>query len=202
MLPIVGWGAGRSICRFGRWHRFLGYALIIAALLAVPGCAGNPEGTAGKPDETVIDWNSPRMRKIEKEWQSVWDAYGKLRGAAMKVRYVETVELVVRLLQSRLSRQSVRHLADTADILPIHADDRSPFANEVLAFLVKALVKSGDRESLVGLLSKRCPSRIEIPELIEFYLAFRGKTLKDPILILGLRCWPWARSANGPEKSP
>ena len=54
---------------FVRWHRFLGHSLIIASLSALQGCAGNQEGTAWKQDETVIDWNSPRMREIEKEWQ-------------------------------------------------------------------------------------------------------------------------------------
>ncbi len=46
-------------------------------------------------------------------------------------------------------------------------------------------MESGDRESLGGLLSKRCPSQIDWPETLEFYLAFRGWRIKDPIFILG-----------------
>ena len=172
------------MCGSVRWRCFLGRSLIIAAFLAVPGCAGNPDETAWEQDNTVIDWNSPRMREVEKEWQPLWDAYGEVRGGS-KDRYIQTVKSVDRLLQKRLSRQSLRQLAATADRLPTRADDRSPFSDEVLAFLVKSFVESGDREALVGLLSRRCPSRIDWPELIEFYLAFRGKKLKAPILILG-----------------
>jgi len=166
-------------------HRFLGRSFVIVSLAALQGCTGNQGGTTGKQDETAIDWNSRRMGEVEKEWQSLWDAYHKDSRPDSKVRYFETVMSVDRLLQKRLSRQSLRQLAAAADRVPTHADDRSRFVNEVLAFMVKAFVESGDRESLVGLLSKRCPSRVEGPELVEYRLAFRGTKLEDPILILG-----------------
>ena len=125
------------------------------------------------------------MGEIEREWQSLWDAYGRIRGPGSKIRWYETVKTVDRLFAKRLSAQRLRHLAASAEVLPVKDDVRSQFANELLAYMVKAFVGLGDRESLVGLLSKRCPSRIEGPELIEFWLAFRGERLEDPILILG-----------------
>jgi hypothetical protein len=161
-----------------RQHRSLRSTLIIVILAALNGCAANQP-------ETAIDWNSPAMREIEHEWQSLWDAYGKVKLRESKAKYVELVASVDRLFWKRLSAQRLRHLAATAETLPVLADDRSQFDNELLAFMVKALVKLGDRESLVELLSKRCTSRIDWPELLEFTLTFRGKELKDPILILG-----------------
>ena len=54
--------------------------------------------------------------------------------------------------------------------------------------MVRAFAKSGDREGLVTLLSRRFPNGTIVPyELIEFYLACSGKkTLKDRFLF-------WAR---------
>jgi hypothetical protein len=127
-----------------------------------------------------MDWNSPQMREVEKEWHRVWDAHAKIRD-----KNVEAERAVDRFMEKRISPQNVRHLAATADFLPAHAGDRSRFENEMLAFLVKAFVKSGDRDSLVGLLSKRCESHIDGPELIEFSLIRHGQKLTDPILILG-----------------
>jgi hypothetical protein len=88
-------------------------------------------------------------------------------------------------LEKRISPQNRRHLAATVHVLRTKTDDRSHFENEALAFLVKAFVASGDRKSLVRLLSKRCENRIDGPELIEFWLTFHGQKLKDPILVLG-----------------
>jgi hypothetical protein len=52
-----------------RWRDPVGCALIIASLGAIHGCAGNQGGTSTREDETVLDWNSPQMREVEKEWQ-------------------------------------------------------------------------------------------------------------------------------------
>ena len=115
----------------------------------------------------------------------VRDASNKLTEPDGKTRYGQALRAIDRLMAKRLSRQDVAQLAATSDKLAARDKDRSQFENEVLAFLVKEFVKAGDRESLVGLLSKRCPSRIDVAELIEFYLAFVGQKLKDPILIFG-----------------
>jgi hypothetical protein len=53
------------------------------------------------------------------------------------------------------------------------------FAHDMIAFMIKAFIESGDRESLVELLSKRCPSLIRLGETIEYHLAYHGWRFED-----------------------
>jgi hypothetical protein len=157
-------------------NRLLGPALVILALATPPGCAQAQDGPA-------IDWDSSRMREIEKEWEVLRDAYhgGADNG---KVEYDEYLGSVDRLLQKRLPAPLLRKLTASSKLPPV-PEDQGTFAYVMLTYMVRAFVDSGDRQSLVELLAKRCSGRIEGPEDLEFYVAYRGGRLKDPILILG-----------------
>ncbi|MDR3635853.1 MAG: hypothetical protein P4L84_18770 [Isosphaeraceae bacterium] len=83
----------------------------------------------------------------------------------------------------------LRELADSPKF-PSPTDPEEPdrpgvFVPDLLAFMVKTFVQTGDRERLVDVLSKRCPSLIDWPETIEYWLAFRGWKMREPMLILG-----------------
>jgi hypothetical protein len=66
----------------------------------------------------------------------VWDAYAKI-GRGSKHKYPETVISADEILQKRLSPESLRLLAATADAVPVRFEDWSFFTNDLLAFLVK-----------------------------------------------------------------
>jgi hypothetical protein len=145
-------------------------------------------------EQTPISWNSPRMRGVQKEWQSLHDTYdkpakfdktlGRVVGQNGKDKLFELQQTIDRLLRTRLSEGDVRQLAASSGTLPARVEEWG-FTRDVLAFLTKSFAESGDRERLVTLLSTRCPSRIDWPVNIEFYLARQESTLKDPIAILG-----------------
>src|SRR6185437_1494577 len=63
--------------------------------------------------------------------------------------------------------------------------ERDEFINDVLAYLVKSLAEDKERELLVQLLSTRCPTWIDWPQPIEYYLAVQGNRLADPVMVLG-----------------
>jgi hypothetical protein len=158
--------------------------LIIAFAATLQVCAANADGTP--EDETVVDWNSRKLREIQTEWQSLQAAYEKdTWGKPSKSKYSELVAAVDRLFMKRLSKEDLRSLAASSEMVAVLDKDRNHFVTDLLAFMVKAFVGFGDRESLVILLSKRCPSRIAWPEDIEYYLAHRARRLTDPILVLG-----------------
>ena len=139
------------------------------------------------PEEANISWDCPKIREVEREWQSLQETYDKpvaeIPGRDGKDNYIEMQKMTERLLRKRLSEQELHQLAVSCDKLPVRIGE-CRFIRDVLALLVKCLVGSRDRETLVRLLSARCPSQIDPPENIEFYLAFHGKELKDPILVL------------------
>ncbi len=173
--------------QLSRWHWFFGAVLLIAVLAALFGRTEDQD--AADQDAGALTWNSSKMSALEKEWKLLWDSYEKGPGGVpandSKIRYGNTVMSVERLFRKRLSKHDLRQLAATSEMVPIQVDEHSRFTNDLLAFMVKAFVKLGDRASLVYLLSKRCPDRIYIFENIEYFLAHRGTRLKDPILILG-----------------
>ena len=171
-----------------RQLRFLRPSLVLVVMAAVQGCPGNQDRTAVDQDQdrTVVDWDSPPMREIEKEWQTLWDGYSKHPTRDSKMAYGLVVMAVDRLFRKRLSGQSLRQLAVRSEKAPIptfYPSARSKVA--VLEFMVQAFVESGDRESLVELLSRRCPSRIGWRSTIEYCVAYSGWRFQDPILILG-----------------
>jgi hypothetical protein len=109
-------------------------------------------------------WDSPKVREIEKEYGELWDTYDKtpekIAGDGGKSKHGEVRWLVDRLFRKRLSDENLRRLVASCDALPARASERSWFANDLLAFMVKHFVRRGDRTILVELLSKRCPGRI------------------------------------------
>jgi hypothetical protein len=70
-------------------------------------------------------------------------------------------------------------------MLPVKETKQSDFVIKVVQYMVEVFVTSGDRASLLELLSKRCPECAGPYELIEFYLARNADKLKDPLLVLG-----------------
>jgi hypothetical protein len=91
---------------------------------------------------------------------------------------------VDRLFDKRLSDRDLCDLA-ASPRLPSVPEDQGTFVYAILTHMVEAFVKSGNRQCLVDFLAQRCPGRIHGPEDIEFYVAFHGKKLNDPILVLG-----------------
>jgi len=164
-------------------HRLLAIAVVVLVLTASYGCSEDRGGTATREDGPAIDWDSPRMREIEKEWKARDDAYNAAPHGG-KVEFEEYRQSVDRLFQERLSLRRLRELTASSKIPPV-PEEQGTFAYAMLAYMVKAFVESGDRQGLVELLAKRCPSVIEWPEYLEFYVANRSKRLKDPILVLG-----------------
>jgi hypothetical protein len=108
-----------------------------------------------------------------------------IAGNDSKTKYVEQERLVNSLFRKRLSERDLVQLAASCDALPVHAKERSLFANDLLAFMVRAFVEWGDRDRLITFLSTRCPGHMPWNATVEFHLAFRGRRMRDPILILG-----------------
>lgn len=161
-----------------RQYRLLG-ANLVFWLAALAGGAGG-----GKAEGPAIDWDSSRMREIEAEWRLLRDAYKKDPRGDGKGSWSARP-----LFQTRLSPGMLRQLADSPKF-PSPTDPKKPdrpgeFVPDLLAFMVRTFVQTGDRERLVDVLSKRCPSLIEWPETVEYWLAFQGWKLKEPMLILG-----------------
>jgi hypothetical protein len=144
--------------------------LTCVAFAAVGGC------TAKEP---ITSWDSPRLLEVQKEWDS---APIKTQD---KSEYDELRKKRLRILESNLSYHDLRKLTETCETLPVRAKDRSDFVNEVLAYIERTFINSGDRDNLVKLLSTRCQLEVGIYRDIEFYLTYYGKKLKDPILVLG-----------------
>jgi hypothetical protein len=136
----------------------------------------------------VETWDCVRMREIEKEWKSLWDSYRKepekFAGDNGKDKYETAARIADQLFEKRLSFGDLRRLAASCDKLPLRTKDRNEFTNDLLRFIISKLLESGDRESLIKLLSSTCcPSRIGPCYNIEFSLFVFGKSMKDPILI-------------------
>jgi hypothetical protein len=153
-----------------RLCRFLKASLVLW-VTALPGCAG-------ENDAPAIDWGSLRMRAIEVEWYSLEDAYQRIPLPSDDAigQYNVYVRSVDRLFRTRLPLSRLPELAASPKLLAL-PDDR--FTSDILALMIKAFIQSGDRESLVELLSKRCPSLINMAETIEYYLAYHGWRIED-----------------------
>jgi hypothetical protein len=155
-------------------------ALACLAFVVVAGCRNK---------EPITSWDSPRLLEIEKEWQSLQDSARRMIGEERTKKYGRKNERLYRvlfdLIRKQLSDNDKRQLAISCGTLPVRPQDRSAFTNEVLSCIVNAFSVSGDRDSLVNLLSTRFPPRIGPVATIEWHLVIRGKNMKDPILILG-----------------
>jgi len=176
----------------------LGVAVALGlAIMVAPGCGTSR--VAPSPEEVSLSWDSPKMREIKAEWETLHETYRKhpekIPGDCGKTKYGNLLEMCDSLLRERLSYEELRGLTSSCGTLPIRDADRDPFGNEVLAFMVREFVASGDRDTLVRLLSTRCVRRASSiwRTTLEYYLASEGDRtlrvrlvrLRDPILVLG-----------------
>lgn len=122
------------------------------------------------------------MLAVQKEWQSLMDSF---RHTWTKNNFGQRHKMLESILDKGLSKEDLRRLAATCGTLPVREKDRTEFANALLKFMVRAFVDAGDRDSLLEVLSTRCPDFIFPYEPVEFFLASSSGKLKDPILILG-----------------
>jgi hypothetical protein len=163
---------------FRRYLRDL--ALAWFPLAAVAGCRGN---------EPITSWDSPRLLKVQREWESLRDNAKKMPEEEQVKRYGDKDEglydLLAAIIEKQVSQEEMRRLAASCGKLPVREKDRSDFVNAVLSSMLFVFVKSGDRDSLVTLLSTRCPVRAASNRDIEYFLLLYGDKLKDPITILG-----------------
>jgi hypothetical protein len=157
---------------------YLCAAIVGVAIALQQGCVDRE----AMPEEDQIAWSSPKMRELEKRWRSLQHAFYKTPGAAGKTEWGEFQDTVDRFFRKSLSDRELRKLAGSAGTAP-----EGRFANDTLDFMARRFVDSGDRDSLLKLLSARCPERVGggAYNEIEFYLVHWGNRLKDPILILG-----------------
>jgi len=162
--------------RLSRLRFWFCAALVGVALAVQQGCEEN--------QGEHITWDSPKMREVEKQWQSLQDAYErtpeKIPGKGPKDKAEHLNAMVDRLLRKRLSDRELRQLAGSIQIM-----QNQEFVDRVVKFMVRCFTDSGDRKSLVTLLSTQCPGRVGFQNPVEFYLTHWGHRLKDPILILG-----------------
>jgi uncharacterized protein (TIGR03067 family) len=147
-------------------------ALVAIALQYGPG------GRCAPAEES--SWGSPRIGTVERAW-------ALLGGLATpsKTEFVRAMYLQRQLLRTCLSDEDLRQLAASCDSLPARDKDRSRFANDVLALMVKVFVHSGDWDHLTRLLSTRCPRYMDNWVSIQFYLATHRTGRKQSVLALG-----------------
>jgi hypothetical protein len=152
--------------------------LVAAAVIA--GCRAR---------DPITSWHSPRLLKAQKEWESLKDTAARTSGKEAVEKYGlknEKLDAMLRdLIGDQVSEADARRLATSCSEIPVRPEDRSAFTTAVLAHIVSVFVASGDRDNLVKLLSTRFVPRLGGYATIEWYVAFFGKKLKDPIMILG-----------------
>ena len=160
--------------------------------LALAGAQAGIGGHAAvAAEDAPLSWQSARMQAIEKEYDQIRRSYYTRTSGLVKPSH--SMHPCFELLKERLSRQDLYDLAASCDMLPVRCSDRWGFSTDVLTFMVETFADLGDRDALVGLLSRRFVPTLYETESIEFYLAvripwsdaIRGNRLKDPMLILG-----------------
>lgn len=136
------------------------------------------------PGKTIESWDSPKLLAIQKEWETHVEASRhspKKNGRASKE---DPRWLYDDILAKNLSNKELRRLAASCESLPISTQQRSEFDSYLLEYMVKVFANTGNRDSLVKLLSTRVPDPLYYTN-IEWYLVRRKDKLKDPVLILG-----------------
>lgn len=169
------------------YHTITGSLCVCLSIIV--GCTNKDESV--KPSKGVsvfvaqkkprISWDSGRMLEVErtcKELSAPVEIKRQRRG------YDWTVQQLAQILTRDLSQEELRELAASCSTMPLDEKERCAFANFLLQAIVVACLDSGDRETLVILLSTRCPERVLLGNEIEFYLAWQGSKLRDPILVL------------------
>jgi hypothetical protein len=89
------------------------------------------------------------------------------------------------IIKDNLSLGDLRQLARTCGTLPTDEYHWSYFTRDVFSYMIDSLVDSGDRDTVLVALSKRCPDCIWYHDFVESYLAQSGARLKDPVPLLG-----------------
>ena len=164
-------------------------SLVVGAALAwaTTAIVGRCEGSPPAVEDTVKSWDSPKVVRVKKEWNALQETYEKtpekLPGGRSNA-YDTVTEMHGTLLRNSFSDADMRALAATCGSLPTRYREWGDFERNTMRFAIEVFVDSGDRESLVRLLSTRLPLRVgKYP--VEEYLAIvaRGR-LADPILVL------------------
>jgi hypothetical protein len=163
--------------------------LLLATAVTSSACSKKGDLTMRDPDipvnGTPLSWRSPRLISVQKEWYKLRDSFGT---HTMKAEYEKNAKILDEFLEKRLSARDLRELARSCGEVPLRDQDREPFVKSLLDHMLMAFVDSGDRDSLVTLLSIRCPNRVGWQVDIEWFLVVfpeKKRTIKDPILVLG-----------------
>jgi len=154
-------------------------AIIMPGLLALQsGCQQKLPVTWTEPP--VTSWTCDRMLEVQKEWKTLHDSFDD---RWTKENYTERTSKLQGVLKKRLSPQDMAVLAATATAA--HENTWSEFDRSAMEVLFEAFVTSGDRESLVTLLSNRCASEYDFMFVEGHLVHKRAKKLKDSVLVLG-----------------
>lgn len=155
------------------WRKASCWAIGILLLLTLQeGCGQS---------EPITSWDSPRLLKVQKDWESLLEIATKTPLPEREEKYGGKNEkldpMLDDILKNNLSMEDLRHLAATCGTLPVREKDQSAFIRLVLGFMVRAFTEEQDRDNLLKVLSTRCPDGIYLYEPIEFYLAYRAKDI-------------------------
>ena len=122
------------------------------------------------------------MLAVQKEWQTLNDSY---RGTGTKDDFEERSRRLDAVLERSLSKGDMRRLAATCDMVPLRPREQSEFQWEVLCYMIRAFVESGDREGLSHCFAAFSQRNDFADRAHRVYLAYWGnKGLKDPVLVL------------------
>jgi hypothetical protein len=130
------------------------------------------------------------MLDIQRRYESLIDAADKMpQGPAYAAKYGLKDEILTdalyHILTSNLSSEDLRHLAETCGTLPTDEYHWSPFTRDVFGYMMRSIVDSGDRDLVLKTLSTRCPDCVGSSSFVEYYLAEREGTIKEPVSLLG-----------------
>jgi hypothetical protein len=128
-----------------------------------------------------LTWESPKLLSVKAEWGAF---YVSLPFRSSKDMYAENCKKLDAILAKRLSDQDLRDLSETCIALPPEPIDLGPFNSSLLQRMLYAFVTSGDRDSLVAMLSRRFPPKYYAMDTEDFLVRF-GRRVRDPALILG-----------------
>jgi hypothetical protein len=131
--------------------------------------------------EAPLTWDSRKILEIKGEWQALNRSIPNSRDT-----YGTRIDAVRDLFRTRLSKEEMRELAASCTALPIPRSKWTEFEVSLFESLFVLFQHSGDRESLVTLLSGRCPTGLYNQSLEYCLVADAGEIkIKDPILVLG-----------------
>jgi hypothetical protein len=164
-------------------------AVALAMLAVLQGCGREPPIAPVTPIAPTTSWNSPRMKTIKKEWDTLSDVGEHARGKEAEEKYgsknEKLYDMLDEILARNLSDDDLRSLLGTCETLPDRAGARSDFDNWVLKYMARKYIETGDREALLKLLTTRFPDKVYFETPIEFAMVMYRKRVGDPISLLG-----------------